>query len=280
MEISRGRFAPSPTGPLHLGNLRTALRAYESATVDTSGSFLIRMEDLDLVTASNEQAEIQLRDLAEVGVTSDVAVVYQSERFGIYNDILSSLVERGMTFECFCTRREIREAVMAPHGPIDGYPGACRYLSSSERELRRRERPAALRLRVDEALRLQDEVQEIVLRRNDGVPAYNLAVVVDDELQGVTEVVRGADLVSVTPSQRHLQSLLGYRELAYEHVPLMLGADGERMSKRHGAVTLGDCLDLGFSGANVKEALLRSLQVGTNGWTPESSLSEWMAALL
>ena len=275
-----GRFAPSPTGRLHLGNLRTALRAYESSVVSGSGRFVIRMEDLDLATSSKEWAKIQLLDLENLGVRSDVDVVYQSDRFGLYTEVLNFLTERGRTFECFCTRKEVREAVTAPHGLVVGYPGTCRDLTPRDQEARRRDRPAAVRLRVDEASLRQGRAQEIVLRRNDGVPAYNLAVVVDDELQGITEVVRGEDLVSVTGSQRYLQSLLGFRRLRYEHLPLVVGPDGERLSKRHGGITLEDCFTMGFTADEVSRALLNSLRVGSNGWNAGETPSDWLVSQL
>jgi glutamyl-tRNA synthetase len=231
-----GRFAPSPTGPLHLGNLRTAVAARILAT----DGFIVRMEDLDRVTSSREVAVGQLHDLVRIGIESTNRVLFQSDRFAIYAKYLNELVARGQTYECFCTRREIREAAAAPHGEVLRYPGTCRNLTETERVERRLARPPAIRLRVDEAVRALGEVDDIVLQRNDGVPAYNLAVVVDDELQGVTRVVRGIDLVDVTPSQQHLGSLLAFRPLEYIHVGLVVGLDGERLAKRHGAVTLAD----------------------------------------
>jgi glutamyl-tRNA synthetase len=250
-----GRFAPSPTGVLHLGNLRTAVAAQMFAT----DGLVIRMEDLDRVTSSRELAEGQLRDLAAIGIESAGPVVFQSDRFAIYADYLSGLVERGLTYECFCTRREIREAAAAPHGEVLRYPGTCRNLSEAERVERQRDRQPAVRLRVDESVRLLGEVDDIVLQRNDGVPAYNLAVVVDDELQGVTQVVRGIDLAPVTPSQRYLGSLLGFRPLDYIHVGLVVGPDGERLAKRHGAVALADWVATGRTVASLRKALEMTL---------------------
>jgi glutamyl-tRNA synthetase len=241
-----GRFAPSPTGPLHLGNLRTALLAWLLARAGGE-SFLVRMEDLDRVTSSTEHEARQLAELAAIGLDWDGPVVRQSDRFAAYDAAIGELERRGLTYECFCTRREIREAVQAPHGPEVAYPGTCRELTATERAARRRERPAAVRLRAPgEAITVVDRLagpytavpDDVVLRRNDGVPAYNLAVVVDDAAQGVTEVVRGDDLLASTPRQVLLQRLLGLPEPAYVHVPLVVGADGERLAKRHGAVTL------------------------------------------
>jgi len=273
-----GRFAPSPTGDLHLGNLRTAL-----AALDTAGSnskFVIRIEDLDRVNSRRETASRQLDDLKAVGVLSDVPVVFQSDRFDLYHAYVECLRDQGLTFECFCTRKEIQEAVSAPHGEVVRYPGTCRNLSESERKKWSNVRPAAVRLLVRENLGKHGVVDDVVLVRNDGVPAYNLAVVVDDELQGVTQVVRGEDLAHITPSQNYLQKLLGFRTPEYVHLPLMVGPDGQRLSKRHGDVTLADCLRLGFSVDAVRSALMNSLDRGTNGWDASSSLEQWLKSLL
>ncbi len=251
-----GRFAPSPTGVLHLGNLRTAVAAQMFA----SDGLIIRMEDLDRVTSSRALAEDQLIDLAAIGIESCQDVVFQSDRFEIYESYLTRLIGHGLTYECFCTRREIREAAAAPHGDFLVYPGTCRNLSKTERDERRTVRPPALRLRVEEDARAGGLVDDIVLQRNDGVPAYNLAVVIDDELQDVTQVVRGVDLQPVTPSQQYLGSLLGCRLLEYVHVGLVVGPDGERLAKRHGAVTLSDWLATGRTASDLRRALKRSLQ--------------------
>ena len=273
-----GRFAPSPTGDLHLGNLRTALIAKLSLGADSQ--FIIRMEDLDRATSSREAAAGQLRDLAAIGIESDIPVVFQSDRFALYREHLARLTERGLTYECFCTRREIQQAASAPHGLVPRYPLTCRDLSGSERLKRARERPAAVRLEAPAKNNSLPELDDIVLVRNDGVPAYNLAVVVDDELQGVTQVVRGEDLAHITPSQNYLQKLLGFRTPEYVHIPLMVGPDGQRLSKRHGDVTLTDCLRLGFSADAVRSALMNSLDRGTNGWGASSSLEQWLKSLL
>jgi len=273
-----GRFAPSPTGDLHLGNLRTAVAA--RSLVGLGAKFVVRMEDLDRLTSLRTVAFRQQLDLAAVGVLSDVPVVFQSDRFDLYRAYVDRLRDQGLTFECFCTRKEIQEAVSAPHGEVARYPGTCRNLSESERKKRSNERPAAVRLLVREDLGTDGVVDDVVLVRNDGVPAYNLAVVVDDELQGVTQVVRGEDLAHITPSQNYLQKLLGFRTPEYVHLPLMVGPDGQRLSKRHGDVTLADCLRLGFSVDAVRSALMNSLDRGTNGWDASSSLEQWLKSLL
>jgi glutamyl-tRNA synthetase len=250
-----GRFAPSPTGPLHFGNFRTAVAAQTFA----AGALIIRMEDLDRVTSSREVAAMQLDELRKLGVVSIAPVEFQSERFEIYDDFLALLINQGMTYECFCTRKEIRESAAAPHGDVIAYPGTCRDLSAKEADERRRVRSPAIRLKVDDETRALGLVDDIVLRRNDGVPAYNLAVVVDDELQGVTQVVRGIDLQPVTPSQQYLQKLLRFRQLEYIHVGLVVGPDGERLAKRHESVTLADWRGTDRTPLELRRALERTL---------------------
>ncbi|HSL59118.1 MAG TPA: tRNA glutamyl-Q(34) synthetase GluQRS, partial [Acidimicrobiales bacterium] len=236
-----GRFAPSPTGTLHLGNLRTALVAWLFAR--SSGSrFLVRMEDLDRVQSRPEHERGQLADLAALGLDWDGPVLRQSERFDRYEAAIARLDAAGLTYRCWCTRREIREAASAPHGdlPDGAYPGTCRDLPTRELAARERsDRPAALRLRADHATvgftdrlvgPVSGRIDDVVLRRNDGVPAYNLAVVVDDADQGVEEVVRGDDLLSSTPRQLHLARLLDLAEPTHAHVPLALAPDGERLA--------------------------------------------------
>ncbi len=254
--MADGRFAPSPSGDLHLGNLRTALLAWLFAR-SSGGRYLVRVEDLDDRARNLEFERSQLRDLDSLGLGPDEVPVRQSERLSLYRDAIATLVATGRTYECTCTRREIREAASAPHGdaPEGAYPGTCRRLTAAERARRADEgRPAAVRLHTEvERLAIVDRlhgrfegaVDDVVLRRNDGLPAYNLAVVVDDADQGVDEVVRGDDLLSSSPRQAHLCDLLGLPRPTYAHVPLVLGPDGERMAKRHGSVTLDDQRRLG-----------------------------------
>jgi glutamyl-tRNA synthetase len=266
-----GRFAPSPTGDLHLGNLRTALVAWLFARSARS-AFLLRMEDLDRVQASREHERAQERDLRLLGLDWDGEVVRQSERFGRYEAAIARLDAAGLTYPCTCTRREIREAAAAPHGdplPDGAYPGTCRNLTDAARAAQRASgRPLALRLRgpnravtvVDDLLgEVTAVVDDVVLRRNDGVPAYNLAVVVDDAAQGVEQVVRGDDLASSAPRQRHLADLLGLPPVRYAHVPLVLGPGGQRLAKRDGAVTLADQRARGVGPAEVLGRLAWSL---------------------
>jgi glutamyl-tRNA synthetase len=266
----RGRFAPSPTGPRHLGNLRTALVSWLHARAE-GGEWLVRMEDLDRVTSSSDHEADQLQSLATLGMHSDAPVVRQSQRFHLYRDAIAVLYEQGRVYECFCTRREIREAALAPHGelPEGAYPGTCRDLGVARRAaLMADGRQPALRLRADgERFVVHDliagvyegGVDDVVLQRNDGVPAYNLAVVVDDAAQGITHVVRGDDLLSSTPRQRLLQQLLGLPEPTYAHVPMVLAPDGTRLAKRHGAVTLHDLAGRGVPAEEVLARLGASL---------------------
>ena len=265
-----GRFAPSPTGDLHLGNLRTALLAWLFAR--SSGSrFVVRMEDLDTTTVRAEHDTRQLSDLASLGLDWDGAVLRQSARLARYEEAISQLQRAGLTYDCYCTRREIQEAASAPNGPApDGaYPGTCRELTATERAVREQEgRPPALRLRSDRGpVSFTDRlcgpytglVDDVVIRRNDGTPAYNLAVIVDDVAQGIGEVVRGVDLLSSTPRQLVLARCLDLVPPSYAHVPLVLAPDGSRLAKRHGAVTLADRAERHQDPASVLGELAASL---------------------
>jgi glutamyl-tRNA synthetase len=246
-----GRFAPSPTGPLHLGSLRTALIAWLFAR-SQSARFLVRIEDLDPQRSRREFEREQLDDLRALGLDWDETPVRQSERMPLYEAALARLQAQGRLYPCFCTRAEIREAASAPHGalPEGSYPGTCRALSETEREHRRAAgRPFALRVRAEgERVEFDDRlrgrcggaVDDFVVRRADGVPAYQLAVVVDDADQGVGEVVRGDDLIDSTPRQILLARLLGLPVPRYAHVPLVLGADGARLAKRSRPPALAD----------------------------------------
>jgi len=238
----KGRFAPSPTGVLHLGNLRTALLAWLFAR-SAGSAFLMRVEDLDVGRVRSRFVDEQLADLAAIGLDWDGEVVRQSLRGPLYRDAVARLD----TYECFCTRAEIREAASAAHGPVGIYPGTCRDLTATQRDVLRSQRAPALRVRASgETVSFVDRmagffagvVDDFVVRRNDGAYAYNLAVVVDDADQGVEEVVRGADLLDSTPRQIWLARALGLGEPSHAHVPLVLGPDGRRLAKRHGDVTL------------------------------------------
>src|SRR3954462_10193595 len=266
MPAPDGRFAPSPTGTLHLGNLRTALLAWLFAR-SQDARFLVRMEDLDTGRVRERLYDEQLHDLAALGLDWDGPVVRQSERLALYADAIARLRADGLIYECWWTRAEIREAASAPHGdlPEGAYPGTCRDLTAAERAERAASgRPPALRVRAGAAcVAFEDRiagpvsgvVDDFVVRRNDGAYAYNLAVVVDDADQGVGEVVRGMDLLDSTPRQLWLGARLGLPAPRPAPVPLMLGPDGARLAKRHGAVTLADRAALGERADDVRSHL-------------------------
>ncbi|TBT82549.1 tRNA glutamyl-Q(34) synthetase GluQRS [Propioniciclava sinopodophylli] len=261
-----GRFAPSPTSDLHVGNLRTAVVSWLAAR-HAGVPHLIRVEDLDAtrVKAAPEVATRQLADLAAIGVVPDGEVVWQSRRLDLYE----AAVNRLPTYECYCTRREIAEAASAPHD--DGhrpYPGTCRELSAAARAARRAERPPALRVDARGAVvtvrdrwagEVTGTVDDFVVRRNDGAHAYNLAVVVDDLEQGVTQVVRGDDLLTSSPRQAWLARALGGTEPEYAHVGLVTNAVGARLAKRDGVVTLADLAGQGWTPGRVLSLIGNSL---------------------
>jgi glutamyl-tRNA synthetase len=239
-----GRFAPSPSGPLHEGNLRTALVALMRARRH-GARFLLRIEDLDPQRSKRQHEESQLADLRAIGIDWDEEPVRQSERHGLYAEALAELERQGRVYPCWCTRAEIREAAQAPHGtlPEGAYPGTCRGLTAQQRAERERtaQRPPALRLDARaEAVDFTDlrhgptsmTVDDSVLRRHDGAWAYNLAVIVDDAEQRIGEVVRGDDLLETTPRQLLIARLLSLPEPKYAHVPLVLDESGKRLAKR------------------------------------------------
>lgn len=269
--MSAGRYAPSPSGDLHLGNLRTALLSWLFAA-STGRPLLLRFEDLDAGRTIPGSAERQFKDLRAIGITFSGEPLWQSQRQHHYEAAVAQLREAGLVYECFCTRREIQDAPRAPHAPPGAYPGTCRDLGDAERGQRRQQRPPALRLKAEAGeYRVADLllgevtglVDDLVLVRNDGTAAYNLAVVVDDHLTGVDQVVRGEDLASSTPRQVYLRGLLyGQRaaeSVQYAHVPLVLNRQGQRLAKRDGAVTLGQLSELGQSPEQVRDELLASL---------------------
>jgi glutamyl-tRNA synthetase len=263
--------------------LRTALLAWLFAR-SQDAAFLVRIDDLDSSRVRPGVAESQLADLAALGLDWDGPVVRQSARLELYRAAIVRLDAADLLYPCYCTRAEIREAASAPHGalPEGAYPGTCRELTATQRADRERSgRPPALRLRAAGAVvtfsdRLlgarRDTVDDLVVRRNDGAPAYNLAVVVDDAAQDVSEVVRGADLLDTTARQLHLGGVLGAPAPTYAHVPLVLGPDGARLAKRHGAVTLADRAAQGETSLDVRSRLAASVGLATAGEQP--SLAE------
>jgi glutamyl-tRNA synthetase len=249
MAPGAGRFAPSPSADLHIGNLRTAVLAWLFAR-STGRRFLIRVDDLDDRTYA-DIGNRQLDDLAAIGLTWDEPAEWQTEHTDRYDAAIVQLSDRGLLYECYCSRKDIAQAPRAPHAPQGAYPGTCRDLADTERDSRIAEigRPPALRLRTDEIVYTVHDVlhgsytgivDDFVIRRGDGVPAYNLAVVVDDAAQGIDQVVRGDDLLSSSPRQAYLARLLAYPEPTYAHVALVLNDDGARLAKRDGAVTLAE----------------------------------------
>jgi glutamyl-tRNA synthetase len=281
----RGRFAPSPTGDLHLGNLRTALLAWLFAR-SVGSEFLLRFEDLDAATVRPWFYDSQRRSLELLGLDWD-GELRQSDHLERYREVIARLHAADALFECYCSRREIREAASAPHNdrPAGAYPGTCRTLSAVERRARVSQgRPAALRLRAPEippevADRFRGPVvsvvDDIVVMRGDGVPAYNLVVVVDDAYSDVEEVVRGDDLLDSTPRQVHLATTLGLTPPSYAHVPLVLGPGGARLAKRDGAVGLEDRIALGETPAEVRSMLARS--AGLADATPADTTADLAA---
>lgn len=248
-----GRFAPSPTGHLHLGNARTALLAWLQARA-AAGRFLLRIEDLDRARCRPEHVETLLRDLEFLGLDWDEPPIFQSKRDDAYRAALEQLGKQGVLYECFCSRAEIQRAASAPHGAGDDgprYSSTCRSRSQSERERLSKERPAALRFepRAGEIC-FDDEVAgrhcqdvrsvvgDFVVRRNDGVASYQLAVVMDDVFSGVTHVLRGDDLLSSTPRQLLIYEALGTRPPSYAHVPLVVDPEGKRLAKRERALAV------------------------------------------
>lgn len=253
----RGRFAPTPSGRMHLGNAFSALVAWLSARA-AGGSMVLRIEDLDPRAQSRERAELLMDDLRWLGLDWDEGPHFQSDRSEIYRKTLDELRERGLTYPCFCSRAELHAAT-APHAS-DGtpvYAGTCRGLSDAEVARRAALRPPAVRLRVPDEddpagtitfvdlaygahqEMLARECGDFLVRRSDGVVAYQLAVVVDDALMGVTQVVRGRDLLGSCARQIYLGGLLGYPAPEYGHVPLLVAPDRRRLSKRDKDLDLG-----------------------------------------
>ena len=266
-----GRWAPSPTGEFHVGNLRTALLAWLFAR-SGSAELLWRFEDLD-GAVREDFYNYQLRDFQRIGLDWDGEIFRQSERLHLYRDAIEDLQRQGLTYRCWCTRREIREATVAPHAhlPEGAYSGKCRQLTARETsENERSGRNPALRvisggqlIKIDDRQlgNFEGSVDDFVLCRGDLTPSYNLAVVIDDADMGVTEVVRGDDLLPTSPRQIYLFDLLGLNPPSYAHVPLVLTQSGDRLAKRDGAVTLDDRLALGESELDVLNHLLSSLQL-------------------
>jgi glutamyl-tRNA synthetase len=238
-----GRYAPSPSGPLHVGNARTALLAWLWARGE-GGRFLLRIEDLDPDRSRPMIVERQLEDLAALGIDWDGNPVWQSQRDELYANALAELEATGRVYPCFCTRADVRAATVAPHGEgAAAYPGTCRELAPAQIASR-----LAAGRRASLRFRSEDGSDDYVLRRSDGFVGYQLAVVVDDADQGVNHVLRGDDLETSTPRQIELWRALGLGPPPrYLHVPLVLDRDGRRLGKRHGSLSMRSVLNAGAS---------------------------------
>ncbi|MFO0552162.1 MAG: tRNA glutamyl-Q(34) synthetase GluQRS [Polyangiaceae bacterium] len=271
----RGRFAPSPTGRLHLGSAATALFAAAAAR-RAGGRWLLRVEDLDSDRVVPGAEHEQLNDLEYLGLTPDegptsggpTAPYRQSERRPLYEAALEALSDRGLTYYCDCSRADIQRAASAPHAGDEGplYPGTCRSNGMRPRSFKR---PPAVRLRIPDSasqVRYEDSVVgtvcsptaglgDFVLRRGDGVFSYQFAVVVDDLAMGITEVVRGRDLMPSAPRQALLAELLGGVAPAYCHVPMLTDASGDRLAKRTPRATVSEHRERGIAGVDVLRVL-------------------------
>ena len=241
--LYRGRFAPSPTGPLHFGSLVAAVGSYLDAK-HHGGEWLVRIEDIDTPRTVPGAADAILHTLEALGMEWQGSIIYQSQRTAIYQDALHRLQQLGFVYPCTCTRKEIADSSIAGiNGPI--YPGTCRHKSTAKGKTH------ALRIETNEMLiqfqdrimgsyqqQLARDIGDFVIRRADGIYAYQLAVVVDDAVQGITHIVRGADLLDSTPRQIFLQRLLGYPSPCYLHLPVVTNATGEKLSKQTNAAAI------------------------------------------
>ncbi|MDY4522687.1 MAG: tRNA glutamyl-Q(34) synthetase GluQRS [Atopobium sp.] len=252
-----GRFAPSPSGRMHLGNVFSMLMAWLGAK-SAGGNIILRIEDIDPRAASKQHARTLMEDLMWLGLTWDEGPYFQSDRIKIYDQAIAALTAAGYTYPCFCTRAELHTG-SAPHA-CDGtyiYPGTCRTLSLIQRKQKAVDKTPSIRLRVpsntDKSAvysftdllqgkyrqNLATECGDFIIKRGDGVYAYQLAVVLDDALMGVNQIVRGNDLLSSVPRQLYLQELLGAPHPQYAHIPLLIAPDGHRLSKRNKDLDLG-----------------------------------------
>lgn len=255
-----GRFAPSPSGRMHLGNIFCALLAWLSARAQ-NGSMLLRIEDLDTSRCTQEKARLLMDDLLWLGLDWDSGAFpgkapdefYQSRRSGIYKEFFEKLSAQNLIYPCFCSRAELH-AASAPH-TSDGqfiYPGTCRNLTKDERRSKMQSHKHSWRIKVpDETITFNDrhygrqnlnlarEWGDFIVRRSDGIYAYQLAVVIDDALMGVTEVIRGRDLLSSSAPQLYLYRLLGFKPPQFGHLPLLTAPDGRRLAKRDMDLDMG-----------------------------------------
>ena len=259
------RFAPSPTGELHLGHAYSAVLAYDAARA-AGGRFHIRVDDIDGSRSREEYVAAALADLAWLGIDWDGDPVHQSARLDDYAAALATLRDRGLVYTCFCTRADIAASLSAPHGPSGAvYPGTCRNLQDAERQRRIAAEPHCWRLdvvravaeagdlqweEVGQGLRTADPLAhgDIVLARKDAPASYHLASTLDDAAMGVTHLIRGADLIASTDVHRLLQALLGLSTPLYRHHALVCGPDGKRLAKRDAAASLASLRAAGVDG--------------------------------
>ena len=269
----KGRFAPSPTGHIHLGNAWIAMLSYIS-TRQQQGSYVLRMEDIDYVRAKRSLGEDLLDDLEWLGFDWDEGPrtggpdgpYWQSERYDRYTEILDAWQEKGCIYPCYCNRARLQSIASAPHPeePPHSYDGHCRYLSADERKALRSKKDPSWRLCCDtrsvyfndtwqgpQLYELQAATHDCVVRRADGMFAYNLAVVLDDAAMGVTEIVRGYDLLDSTPIQLYIYDVLGKEPPIYKHAPLIVDSEGYRLSKRQQSITIRELKASGFSAAMI-----------------------------
>ncbi len=245
-----GRFAPTPSGKLHLGNLFSFLVAYLAAKQD-GGSCLMRIENLDPARSKQEYIDAVFRDLDALGFEWDNEPVYQSNRTEAYEEAYRLLQEQDLLYPCFCTRADLHSANAPHYGDETVYPGTCRMLNAEQRAIKRARRNPAMRIIVPsqpisfhdifqgmQTFNLEECSGDFILRRSDGVFAYQLAVVVDDAWMGVTSVIRGCDLITSAPRQIYLQRCLGLATPSYGHIPLIVDSAGKRLAKRDKATDI------------------------------------------
>ncbi|BBB10039.1 tRNA glutamyl-Q(34) synthetase GluQRS [Sphingopyxis sp. EG6] len=267
------RFAPSPTGDLHLGHAYSAVLAHDAARA-ANGRFVIRIDDIDGSRSRAEYVAASLADLVWLGLAWDGEPVRQSARLGDYATALDTLRARGLVYSCFCTRADIAASLSAPHGPSGPvYPGTCRDLPAAERERRMATEPHCWRLDMARAvlttgaLTWEEQGQgeriadprahgDIVLARKDAPASYHLASTLDDAMMGVTHIIRGADLLASTDVHRLLQALLALPTPLYRHHPLVCGPDGKRLAKRDAAASLASLRAAGVDGPALAADLL------------------------
>lgn len=269
----KGRFAPSPTGYIHLGNVWIALLSYIS-TRNQHGTYVVRMEDIDLQRSKRSYGEALLDDLEWLGFEWDEGPrvggpelsYWQSERLPMYDEVLQQLENTGLIYPCFCNRTRLQSIASAPHRGevVHHYDGHCRSLDSATVKLKRLEKNPSMRIKVTDSTMdfndiyqglqhfvLRQGVDDFVLRRGDGMYAYNLAVVLDDIAMGITEIIRGHDLLETTAQQMYLYRTLHAEPPCYGHAPLLIDTDGHRLSKRQKSITVKELRDMGWTAERI-----------------------------